>query len=164
MLGLCDSLGCQIKLLFQGPGMPLVAEPHFVGRDGVRLLPLRVVHFVMPALCHTHAFIHYILDLQEVDYEAELIVATLTDGLDPLSSQPVGGGYGTGAPAGHNQYVHPGTGYDEQRQAQGDTPCAEDERRQWDNSQLRAHPRSPLVDAANDLGLGHDINGGGAFG
>ena len=37
MLGLCDSLGCQIKLLFQGPGDPLVAEPHFAGHhDAVR--------------------------------------------------------------------------------------------------------------------------------
>ena len=29
MLGLCESLGTHIKLSFDSPGNPLVAEPHF---------------------------------------------------------------------------------------------------------------------------------------
>ena len=34
MLGLCESLGTHIKLSFDSPGNPLVAEPHFVHAHG----------------------------------------------------------------------------------------------------------------------------------
>ncbi|PRW61626.1 Cell cycle checkpoint control RAD9A [Chlorella sorokiniana] len=50
MLGLCENLGVQIRLWFDSPGNPLVAEPHFPHTQG-----------------------------QEVDYEAELILSTLME-------------------------------------------------------------------------------------
>ncbi|KAI3432588.1 hypothetical protein D9Q98_004136 [Chlorella vulgaris] len=50
MLSLCENLGTHIKLCFDSPGNPLVAEPHFP---------------------HAHG--------QDVDYEAELILSTLLE-------------------------------------------------------------------------------------
>jgi hypothetical protein len=34
MMGLCESLGTHIKLSFDSPGNPLVAEPHFAHAHG----------------------------------------------------------------------------------------------------------------------------------
>ena len=90
MLGLCDSLGCRIKLLFSGPGSPLVAEPLCAGgREGVRSLIAGHCRCLLTAVVSvTEAPVR----LQQVDFEAELIVATLTVGLEPMASQPTGNG------------------------------------------------------------------------
>lgn len=34
MLGLCENLGAQLRLWFDGPGNPLVVEPHFPHAQG----------------------------------------------------------------------------------------------------------------------------------
>ncbi|GAB4818714.1 hypothetical protein N2152v2_005760 [Parachlorella kessleri] len=71
MLSLCENLNSNVMLRFEGPGQPLVVEPHFPTALG-----------------------------QEVDYEAELILATLSKVLEVLAGHPAASSWHKGGAAG----------------------------------------------------------------
>ncbi|EFN51476.1 hypothetical protein CHLNCDRAFT_140230 [Chlorella variabilis] len=86
ILSLCENLGTHIKLCFDSPGNPLVAEPHFPNVNG-----------------------------QDVDYEAELILSTLLESHAGAAAEEVAmdaGDRPAGIAAGSNLRTPGGIGAD----------------------------------------------------